>query len=71
MKTEVKKEKPAPKRCVCGADAIIVRFRGKEMFSCPNPERCIGNLRTLWHGRECDAISEWNNLVDSFEYTKR
>ena len=71
MKTKAEDKKPSPKRCVCGSDAITVRFRGKKMVSCPNPERCIGNLRTRWYGQELSAVLEWNNLVDSFEYTKR
>lgn len=71
MKTKTQKEKPSPKRRVCGLDAISVRFHGKKMISCPNPERCIGNLRTQWHGQELAAISEWNSLVDSFKYAKR
>lgn len=70
-KAEEKMPKPTLSRCVCGRQAIDIRFRGKKMISCPNPENCIGNLRTQWHGRLEDAISEWDNIVNSFEYTKR
>ena len=30
--------------------------RGKKMISCPNPISCPGNLRTLWHGNEEEAV---------------
>ena len=65
MKTAEKKEKPVPKRCVCGAEAIIVESRGKNMCSCPNPMNCRANLRTSWKTHKDMAIAEWNNLVGS------
>lgn len=71
METARVKDKPHLKRCVCGRNAIDIRFKGKKMISCPNPEKCIGNLRTQWHGRMDDAIAEWDNLVDSFKYANR
>lgn len=70
MKTAEEMPKPTLSRCVCGRQAIDVRHKGKKMISCPNPEKCIGNLRTQWHGRMDDAIREWEKLVNSFEYTK-
>lgn len=66
MKKTEKKEKPKPKRCVCGSEAITVKNRSKKMISCPDPMKCRANLRTLWRGTEAEAISEWNGLVDSF-----
>lgn len=64
-KTE-KKEKPTPKRCVCGAEAIIVKTRSGKMVSCPDPLNCKANLRTAWNSHQDLAIAEWNNLVTSF-----
>ena len=66
MAKQVKKEKPTPKRCVCGAVAIVCKTRFGKMVSCPNPEKCKGNLRTRWQKHGDLAISEWNTLVDSF-----
>ena len=68
MDKTTKKEKPIPKRCVCGLAAAIVNQRGKKMVTCPNPERCQGNLRTMWHGHELSAIAEWDSLVDSYQW---
>ena len=66
---EAKKEgKPVPLRCVCGCDACVVKVRGKKMVSCPDPERCVGNLRTTWNRSEEGAIEEWNNVVTGFRY---
>ena len=70
MKAESKKEKSTPKKCVCGGKAVPVTFRGKKMVSCPNPEKCQGNLRTRWHRSIDEAVLEWNGLVDSFKYAK-
>lgn len=64
-KTE-KKEKPKPKRCVCGSEAIIVKNRGKKMVSCPDPLNCRANLRSMWKSSQDAAIAEWNGIVDSF-----
>lgn len=64
-KTE-KEEKPTPKKCVCGLEAVIVKNRGKKMVSCPDPMNCRGNLRTTWEKGEETAIIKWNSLVDSF-----
>ena len=71
MKTEKVKEKPTPVRCVCGGEAATVIFRGKKMVSCPNPEKCEGNLRTQWRGRMEEAIDDWNGMINSFKYTRR
>ena len=70
MKTKDAKEKPAPARCACGSEAVIVVFRGKKMISCPNPERCVGNFRTQWKSSTVAAISEWNGVIDSYKYTR-
>lgn len=70
MKTKEKKEKPTPHLCVCGNEPAVVRFRGKKAISCPNPERCAGNLRTQWHGSEEMAVVEWNSVVASFKGCK-
>lgn len=69
-KAESKKEKPTPKKCVCGVAAITVTYKGKKMVSCANPEQCQGNLRTQWRRTTDEAIAEWNNLVESFKYAK-
>ena len=66
MKETKKKEKPIPKRCVCGSEAILVKTRSGKMYSCPNPINCKANLRTRWHKGDEQAIVEWNGLVDSF-----
>lgn len=72
MKNRVpKEEKPLPKKCVCGRGGIIVKSRAGKMVTCPDPMNCRGNLRTLWHGHEESAITEWNNLVDSYAFRKR
>lgn len=71
MKKTEKKEKPTPKRCVCGAEAIIVKSRSGKMVSCPGPMRCKVNLRTMWHKHEDLAIAEWNSLIDSFYAKER
>ena len=60
MKKTEKKEKPTPKRCVCGLEAITVKTRAGKMVSCPNPIGCRANLRTTWKS------NEWNGLIDSF-----
>lgn len=66
MKKTEEKEKPTPKRCVCGAEAITVKTRHGKMISCPDPMNCPGNLRTTWKRSEILAIAEWNNLVGTF-----
>lgn len=66
MKKTEKKEKPTPKRCVCGAEAAIVKTRSGKMISCPDPTNCDANLRTMWNKHLDMAIVEWNGLVDSF-----
>lgn len=70
MKKTEKKEKPVPKRCVCGAEAIIVKTRNGKMVSCRNPIICKANLRTTWKSHEDLAIVEWNNMITSF-YSQR
>ena len=66
MKKTEKAEKPAPKRCVCGAEAILVKTRSGKMFTCPDPMNYKANLRTTWHKHQDLAITEWNSLVGSF-----
>lgn len=61
-----KKEKPTPKRCVCGSEAAYVKTRSGKMYTCPNPLGCKANLRTRWNKNKDQAIVEWNGLVDSF-----
>ena len=63
-----KKEKPVRLWCVCGREACVVKVRGKKMVSCPDPERCVGNLRTTWNRNEDEAVAEWNNVVTGFRY---
>ena len=71
MKKTEKKEKPAPKKCVCGAAAITVKARTGHMVTCPDPMNCEANLRTAWKKSQDLAIAEWNSLVDSFRSTRR
>lgn len=66
MKKTEKKEKPTPKRCVCGAEAIIVKTRSGKMCTCPDPLNCRANLRTSWKSHEDLAIAERNSLVASW-----
>ena len=66
MKKVEEKEKPKPKRCVCGLEAITVKSKGKKLISCPDPMNCRANLRTMWKTTEDAAITEWNGLVDAF-----
>ena len=63
-----KKEAIIPVKCVCGKNACVVKMRALKMVSCPNPERCRGNLRSAWNRNEEAAIVEWNNLVESFRF---
>lgn len=65
MKKTEKKEKPTPKRCVCGLNAAIVKTRSGKMVTCPDPLNCRANLRTTWHKHEDMAIAEWNSLIGS------
>lgn len=65
MEKEKKKEKPTPKKCVCGAEAITVKTRFGKMVTCPNPMSCSHNLRTAWKKSEDAAIVEWNTLISS------
>lgn len=71
MKRTEKKEKPSPDRCVCGKEAVIIRFHGKKMVSCPNPEKCTGSLRTPWLGSEDEAVLRWNTEVKSHQSIRR
>lgn len=70
MKDGPKKEKPIPRKCVCGRGGILVKSRAGKMVSCPNPERCRANLRTMWHRHEESAIVEWNNLVENYQWRR-
>lgn len=71
MKAKEKKDKPTPVRCVCGREAAVLVFRGKKMISCPNPEKCVGNFRTLWKSHKEEAVAEWNSIINSFQHTMR
>lgn len=71
MKKTEKKEKPTPKRCVCGAEAVLVRGNSGKMITCPNPMNCKANLRTMWNKHQDMAIVEWNGIVDSFYSRER
>ena len=62
-KENEKKEKPTPKRCVCGKFGILVVHKGKKMVSCPNPCACSANRRTAWMKNADEAIAAWNNDV--------
>lgn len=68
MKKQEKKEKPVPKKCVCGAEAITVKTKHGKMITCPNPLRCKGNLRTTWKSNEDLAIAEWNALISDYNH---
>lgn len=57
------KEKPIPKLCACGSRGIIVELRGKKMVSCPNPEKCCGNYRTVWFSNKDQAVENWNSKI--------
>lgn len=70
MKKTEKQEKPKPKRCVCGVEAITIEYKGKKMITCSNPERCAANLRTMWNSSADAAVTEWNGLIESF-YSER
>ena len=65
------KEKPTPIPCVCGKRGIIVKTRSGRMISCPNPEKCPTNLRTMWHSSEESAIVEWNGMVQAERYRRK
>ena len=65
-KVTEKKEKPIPKKCVCGKEAVFVKTRAGKMFTCPAPLNCKGNLRTAWKKSLDLAVLEWNDQVDSF-----
>ena len=54
-KEKPKKEKPIPKRCVCGKQ----------------PADCPANLRTRWMKGIDSAVVEWNGIVDSYKYTQK
>lgn len=71
MKKSEKKEKPTPKRCVCGAAAITVKTRAGHMVTCPDPVNCKANLRSAWYKNQDLAIVEWNGLICSFSSAER
>lgn len=58
-------EKIVPIHCVCGSAPVLVKKRGGQMYSCPNPEQCSGNYRTMWQRGEQSAAQEWNTLIKS------
>ena len=64
-------EKPRPEKCACGKLPVLVSVRGGKMYTCPDPVKCSGNLRTMWHRHEILAIEEWNGLVAGFAAGKR
>ena len=65
-------EKPCPRKCICGKNPVLVCVRGgKKMYSCPDPMKCEGNMRTLWHKSEIQATAEWNTLVAGFAARQR
>ena len=66
MKKTEKKEKPTPRRCVCGKAAITVQTRSGKMVTCPDPMNCRSNLRTTWEKSEDQAIIKWNTLIASY-----
>ena len=70
MKTASKKERPVPKKCICGKGGVTVKSRFGTMVSCPNPIQCEGNFRTQWRRNEELAIVEWNSLVESHKFRK-
>ena len=64
------KEKPTPKECVCGKDAVIVKKGSKKMVTCPDPLNCTCNIRTTWMASQDEAIVKWNGLIDSFYHQR-
>ena len=70
-KAKPKKEKPIPKRCVCGKMPTTVSVRGGRMLTCPNPFACPGNLRTRWNKSIDAATVEWNGVVSEFRYKQK
>ena len=66
VKEKKEKQKPIPKRCICGSLPILVKTRAGKMLSCPNPLKCTANIRTRWNKYEEQMTVEWNGEVDSF-----
>ena len=57
-------EKPTPRRCVCGKEAVFVSARGRgKMITCPDPENCVANYRTPWFSTELQAVNYWNDVT--------
>lgn len=64
-------EKPRTRECVCNKMPVLVSVRGGRMYTCPDPVKCPGNLRTMWQKSELQAIEEWNGLVAGFAARNR
>ena len=71
MKKSEKKEKPTPKKCVCGAAPITVKARAGHMVTCPDLANCSANMRSAWQKNLDLAIADWNTQVDSFISARR
>lgn len=70
-KEKPKKEKPIPKRCVCGKQPAVVKIRRGVMLTCPDFTHCPANLRTRWVKGIDAATVEWNGIVDSYKHTQK
>lgn len=71
MPVKEKNKKPEPRKCVCCKPPVLVSVRGGRMYSCPNPVRCPGNIRTMWQKTEPQAAEEWNALVAGFSEKRK
>lgn len=69
MKTKETKEKATPMRCVCKKDPIMVKMRGRYMYTCPDHLNCA--VRGNWFGKEQDAIKSWNIAVQEARQKRR
>lgn len=63
------KEKIAPRTCVCGETACIVKHKSKIMACCPNSTRCA--MRTSWYTTEDAAIKSWNIQIEEAQARNR
>ena len=69
MKTKEPKEEITLEKCICGAEPLIVKWRGKKMACCPDSMNCA--LRSAWCSKEQEAIKSFNTAVDEARYKRR
>lgn len=65
-KERVRHEEVIPKACICKRMPVMVKKRGWVMWSCPNPCRCPGNMRSQWARSTDEAAVFWNNSIWAF-----